>query len=80
MGWQIMDVPNRTYIRWHIGNRVRDLNGCVAVGMKHGLLGGEDAVLSSREAFDIFMKKMEAFSEWEVEVKKADWYDSVIRS
>lgn len=43
----------RTAILIHVGNRVRDVIGCIAVGLQHGELGGEPAVLSSVIAMDL---------------------------
>lgn len=42
----------RTAILIHVGNRVKDVVGCVAVGMRHGTLGGELAVLESGKAME----------------------------
>lgn len=49
---QPRDIPNgqswgRSAILIHVANRVRDVVGCVGVGMEHGTLGGEPAVLRS---------------------------------
>lgn len=46
------DIPKgqtwgRAAILVHVANRVRDVIGCVGVGMEHGQLGGEPAVLRS---------------------------------
>lgn len=40
----------RTAILIHVGNVVSDVQGCIAVGMRHGELRGDAAVLRSREA------------------------------
>lgn len=49
--YQPGDVPKgkkgRTAILIHVGNYVRSVVGCIAVGMEHGTLGGEPAVLRS---------------------------------
>jgi hypothetical protein len=49
--YQPGDIPEgkkgRTAILMHVGNRVRDVVGCVGVGKEHGALGGEPAVLRS---------------------------------
>jgi hypothetical protein len=49
--YQPGDIPpgakGRTAILIHVGNRARDVVGCVAVGKEHGTLGGEPAVLRS---------------------------------
>lgn len=40
----------RTAILVHAGNRVRDVVGCIALGMSHGRLDGERAVVQSQAA------------------------------
>jgi hypothetical protein len=50
--YQPGDMPNgqkwgRSAILMHVGNRVRDVIGCIAVGLEAGLLDGEPAVLKS---------------------------------
>jgi hypothetical protein len=49
--YQPGDIPagtkGRTAILMHVGNRVRDVVGCVGVGKEQGTLGGEPAVLRS---------------------------------
>lgn len=49
--YQPGDIPEgmkgRTAILIHVGNRVRDVVGCIGVGLEHGQLGGEPAVLKS---------------------------------
>ena len=52
----VTDVPNRTWILIHAGNFAGDtkkgfkthVNGCILLGNKHGFLGNQRAVLSSR--------------------------------
>lgn len=51
--WQVMNVPGRTYILFHAGNRPRDIEGCILVGLKQGKLSGDRAVLHSRRAMDM---------------------------
>lgn len=53
--YQPNDVPKgqdwgRVAILIHVGNFVRNVIGCIAVGMEHGTLGGEPAVLRSGRA------------------------------
>ncbi|MDP3579147.1 DUF5675 family protein [Methyloversatilis sp.] len=40
----------RSAVLIHAGNRVRDVIGCIAVGLKHGSMEGEHAVISSQIA------------------------------
>jgi hypothetical protein len=49
---EVLDVPGRTAIRWHVGNYPRDVLGCVAVGASHGT----DFVGYSRQAFERVMQ------------------------
>lgn len=50
--FQIMNVPNRTFIEIHRGNYNRDSEGCVLLGSAR--VG--DMVARSKEAFDAFMR------------------------
>jgi hypothetical protein len=49
--YQPGDIPEgkkgRTAILMHVGNRSRDVVGCIGVGKEHGTLGGEPSVLRS---------------------------------
>ena len=49
--YQILDVPKRTYILFHVANWSHQLQGCIAVGGKHCLLNNLDAVGGSRATF-----------------------------
>jgi hypothetical protein len=48
---EVLDVPGRTKIRWHIANFPKDLEGCVGVGL--GVT--TDAVTESKKAFERLM-------------------------
>lgn len=69
-GWEVTNVPNRTYIMVHIANTVNDLNGCIGVGSAHGRVGGLMGVVNSRAAFDQLMKKMATQQTWTLEIRK----------
>ncbi len=51
---EVLCVPGRTAIRWHIGNYPKDVLGCCVVGTE----GGENCVVHSRIAFDALMEKL----------------------
>jgi len=51
---EVLDVPGRTAIRWHVGNFPKDVLGCCVVGT----LLGEDFVGNSRVAFEGLMAKL----------------------
>lgn len=67
-GWEIANVKGRSDILFHIANRQKDILGCVAMGLRKGVLGGDIAVLSSGDAFDIFMSIMARHTTWKVVV------------
>ena len=50
--FKIQDVPSRTDILIHIANIPSDLSGCIAPGMKPGILDSEPAVLESGIAME----------------------------
>jgi hypothetical protein len=50
----------RSAILIHVGNRVRDVIGCIAIGKEHGEIAGEPAVLRSTLAmreFDLILNR-----------------------
>lgn len=53
VGYQVFlvrDVPNRSMIEIHIGNTIKDVIGCIAVGLDYGNIGGQAAVMQSTPA------------------------------
>lgn len=48
----------RSAILIHAGNRVRDVIGCIAIGLIHGQLDGQPAVLSSAQAVSQFRQAL----------------------
>lgn len=52
---EVLDVPGRTAIRWHIGNFPKDVLGCRVVGT----ILGDDFVGNSKGAFEALMAKLE---------------------
>jgi hypothetical protein len=52
---EVLNVPGRTAIRWHIGNFPQDVLGCCVVGT----VVGANQVDNSRSAFDSLMAKLE---------------------
>lgn len=52
---EVLNVPDRTAIRWHIGNFPKDVLGCCVVGTELG----QNFVGNSRVAFDALMAKLQ---------------------
>lgn len=55
--YQPGDMPygqawGRSAILIHAGNRASDVVGCIAVGLRHAVVGSEHVVLESRKALD----------------------------
>ena len=48
--WELKGIPGHTELKIHNGNIWSATEGCVLVGLKHGVLNGTPAVLSSRLA------------------------------
>ena len=48
--YHVQDVPDRTGILIHNGNTPNHTRGCVLLGMRPGVLGNQQAVLSSKTA------------------------------
>ena len=57
-GYEIKDVPGRTFIMMHVANTMDDLEGCVGLGLAPAFIKGKWAVSSSRSAFKQFMEAM----------------------
>ena len=52
--FQVMDVPGRTGILFHAGNKVKETEGCILVGSHQDKLKGDRAVLNSGTTFKRF--------------------------
>lgn len=59
------DVPERDLIEFHIGNEIKNTEGCVLLGSEYSRTNY--AIIESRLAFDDFMLRMP--DEWSVTVK-----------
>lgn len=51
---EVLHVPGRTAIRWHIGNYPKDVLGCCVVGTVLGV----NSVINSKIAFEELMEKL----------------------
>ena len=55
---EVCNVPDRTHILFHIGNFVRNSNGCILINKSFGAINGEWCGLSSKTAFSSFMSEL----------------------
>lgn len=68
MGWEVTNVPNRTFIMIHIGNSAKDFLGCIGVGTGYGSFADSKGVTNSRVAFNTFMEKMKTSTNWTLKI------------
>lgn len=57
--FEIMNVPNRTYVLFHKGNfPLKDSEGCILVAEKFEEVNGKVAILESGHGFKEFIEKL----------------------
>ncbi len=66
--YEVMNVPNRSLIKIHIGNTIDDVVGCIAPGKALGFLERKWAVTSSSKAFKEFMQAMNNIPECKINI------------
>lgn len=72
-GWEVLDVPDRTFIMIHPGNWPMNFQGCIGVGRNMAIMQDKRGVLvnsvtGSRDAFRRIMELMEEHYEWVLEI------------
>lgn len=66
--FMLQNVPGRSAVEIHVGNKVEDIRGCIAIGMQYSLAAYE--IIHSGLAFDVFMKMMP--TEFELTIKDVE--------
>jgi hypothetical protein len=66
--YEVMDVPDRSLIKIHIGNTIDDVVGCIAPGKSLGYIERKWAVTSSTKAFEEFMQAMGGIEESSIQI------------
>lgn len=70
-GWEVQNVPNRTYIMWHPGNYPHDFEGCIGVGLGSVIYQNDKRMItSSQKAFKQFMETMKSHKDWVLVVRE----------
>lgn len=67
-GWEVCDVPGRTYIMIHPGNWPRNFEGCIGVGKKYMVMQGANGVTESGITFAELMGKLDG-GEWKIDIR-----------
>ena len=70
--WQVMDVPQRTHILFHVGNTADDVVGCIAVGTN--VYGHLDGVGKSKAAMARFDAALADFETQQLEIVEDAFY------
>ena len=66
--FKILNVPARSDILFHVGNKVDESSGCILLGSEYGELEDQRAVLSSGKAFSKFMTLMEGVDAFPLQI------------
>ena len=70
LGWEVRDVPGRTFIMVHPGNYERHTEGCILVGRGFSWNGEEGPMVThSQNCFRQFMDHMGENSIWELDIR-----------
>lgn len=51
--WQIVGVPDRDPILFHVANTLSDIKGCIGVGLSYGRIGMLFGIRSSRTGMEL---------------------------
>lgn len=70
--WELKGIPGRSEIKIHNANTAEQLNGCVAIGMRHGTLNLRPAALSSRLALEQFTEALRPFQGLTLKIEVID--------
>lgn len=68
-GWEIKNVPGRTFIMIHPANHIGHLEGCIGVGNGLGFIGGLWAVTDSRQTFAQVMRQLARLDKWMIDIR-----------
>lgn len=68
-GWEIQDVPDRTYIMLHPANWPDDLEGCIGVGDRFFWTAKGPMVSHSRKTFRELMGMLSLRMAWDIDIQ-----------
>jgi hypothetical protein len=69
--FEVVDVPDRSGILFHIGNTPSETNGCILLGDSFGYIKGAPAVLGSKIAFASFVAAVREVKEAQLSIRYA---------
>lgn len=68
-GWEVCDVPGRSYIMIHPGNWPHNFKGCIGVGRSYAVIQGTTGVSHSRITFAELMGRLDGAADLELCIK-----------
>ena len=68
--FQLIGVPGRDHIEFHVGNTVDDTHGCILLGSYLAMFGNRKGIARSQRAFDHFMVMLGTADTILVDVKR----------
>ena len=68
-GWEVTNVPGRTFIMLHPANWPHELEGCIAPGKNYRILEGRNGVTDSRAAFAVLMGALDGQDSWDLDIR-----------
>lgn len=70
-GWEVQNVPQRSYIMFHPGNNANDTEGCICPGNGTGIYQDLPAVWSSRDTYRELAERLSQRSGWVFQIRSA---------
>lgn len=70
--FEVLDVPDRSGILFHVGNTYSDTHGCILLGSEHRMRDGELFLAKSKQAFFAFMDYMEGEENFRLNITEAE--------
>jgi len=68
--FQVVDVPDRTWVWFHPGNTVKNTSGCILLAEHFGKIRGDRAVLNSGKTFKKFMGMLKGYDVLSLTIKE----------
>ena len=68
--FEVVGVPNRFGILFHVANFEENVQGCIGLGTDIGTINDRWAVLNSKDAFREFMEYMEGEDEFILDIRQ----------
>jgi len=66
--FEVLSVPNRSGILFHVGNSVKDSRGCILIGSSFRVVNGEQWIAESRRGFDYWLKQFEGIDSFTIRI------------